>query len=536
MAAKRPNFIVIMTDQHRADYLGCAGHPVLKTPAIDSLAKRGTRFTRFYVASPVCMPNRGTYMTGRMPSVSGARGNGVSLSLQANTFVDLLRTKGWRTALVGKSHLMNMQDNGALWKPKAPEGLEPPGAGFEEALKPWVPQTDYEQEIDGRWEKNPDWKLKLPFYGFERVHLCTGHGDRVSGQYVHWLAEKGVDRAKMVGRNNALPSDVTVPQAWRTRMPEEFYPTSYIRDHAVQVLDEWAGDKARGDDPFFMMVSFPDPHHPFTPPGKYWDMYKPEQAVLPKSFHAPRSNGDGAVQRAQRTADSPNFDREHAMAMLPVNEREAKEAIALTYGMIAMIDDSIGVILKKLDDLGLREDTVILFTADHGDFLGDHGLMLKGPLHLESIIKVPFIWADPAGRQGVTCDALAGTIDIPTSVLARAGLAGFHGMQGRSILGEVADGADHGPGVQIVEEESQRTVLDLPGPVRVRSMVTDEWRITVYADAQLAELYNLKRDPDQLENLWDNPAAQVIKTELLAQMVRRSIDLVDWSPAPTRRA
>ena len=142
MSKKRPNFIVIMTDQHRADYLGCAGHPFLKTPVIDSLAARGTRFTRFYVSSPVCMPNRATYMTGRLPPVHGARGNGMPLSLQANTFVDVLRSKGYRTALVGKSHLMTMTDHPAMWKPKIPEGLEALQGDYAEALKPWAPDSE----------------------------------------------------------------------------------------------------------------------------------------------------------------------------------------------------------------------------------------------------------------------------------------------------------------------------------------------------------------------------------------------------------
>jgi arylsulfatase A-like enzyme len=103
--ATRPNFLLFITDQHRADYLGCYGHPVLKTPNIDAIAERGTRFTRFYVATPVCMPNRATLMTGRMPSVHGVRSNGSPLSLQSNTFVDALRASGYATALVGKSHL-----------------------------------------------------------------------------------------------------------------------------------------------------------------------------------------------------------------------------------------------------------------------------------------------------------------------------------------------------------------------------------------------------------------------------------------------
>src|SRR5690348_16910993 len=102
-----PNFLLFITDQHRFDYLGCSGHPVLKTPHIDSIAARGTFFERFYVATPVCMPNRATLMTGRMPSVHGVRSNGSPLSLLSNTFVDALRAAGYATALVGKSHLQN---------------------------------------------------------------------------------------------------------------------------------------------------------------------------------------------------------------------------------------------------------------------------------------------------------------------------------------------------------------------------------------------------------------------------------------------
>ena len=200
MPRKRPNFIVIITDQQRADYLGCFGHPFLKTPAIDGLAREGTRFTRFYVSSPVCMPNRATFMTGRMPSVNGARGNGHPLSLQANTFVELLRAKGYRTALVGKSHLMTMGPAPALWKPTIPKDLEPPEGDLAEAIKPWASQEAYDQENAERWTNDRNWKLTLPFYGFERVHLCTGHGDQVGGEYEHWLRNKGIDPEKIAGQ------------------------------------------------------------------------------------------------------------------------------------------------------------------------------------------------------------------------------------------------------------------------------------------------------------------------------------------------
>jgi arylsulfatase A-like enzyme len=533
MAAKRPNFIVIMTDQHRADYMGCAGHPFLRTPAIDALAANGTRFTRFFVSSPVCMPNRATFMTGRLPSVNGARGNGLPLPLQANTFVDLLRSKGYRTALIGKSHLQTMLDNAPLWKHDIPDGLEAPGAGFEEALKPWSAHEDYDQENIARWDSDPTAEVDLPFYGYERVNLCIDHGDKVRGDYARWVAKKGGDLAKLAGPKNAKPANISVPQAWRTSVPEELYPTRYIQEHACQAIEDYAKDP---DTPFFMSVTFPDPHHPFTPPGKYWDMYKPEQVTLPKSFYARIGNEDGVLQRAQRSDQEKGFNRDNTMVFLPVAEREAKEAIALSCGMISMIDDAIAAIAAKLKQTGVDHDTIVIFTADHGDFMADHGLLLKGPLHLQSIVKVPFIWCDPQRRGASVCDAVSGTIDIPSTILTRAGLAGFNGMQGRSLLPEIADGADHGTGAHIVEEESQRALFGLPAPVRMRTLVTDDWRMTLYDSDRFAELYDLKNDPDELNNLWDDPASLGARAELLARMVRENIRLSDLSPVPQRRA
>src|SRR3979411_385750 len=149
----RPNVLLFITDQHRVDYLGCYGHPVLKTPNIDSIAARGMRFERFYVATPVCMPNRATLMTGRMPSVPGVRSTGSPLSLQSNTFVDALRASGYATALVGKSHLQNFSDIPAMLKRPPPR----PGdmvldATFAEAHKPAASDGPYDQEHPTRWE------------------------------------------------------------------------------------------------------------------------------------------------------------------------------------------------------------------------------------------------------------------------------------------------------------------------------------------------------------------------------------------------
>src|SRR5215510_1990920 len=421
----RPNILFFITDQLRADHLGCYGNTTIRTPTIDRLAARGVAFDRFYVASPVCQPNRATLVTGRMPSLHGVRYNGISLSLNANTFVDLLRAAGWRTALIGKSHLQNMTGLPTVVpKPPLPEGYALPPAGFDEAEKDDLTDPAYEQENGRAWDKNPKRSFRLPYYGFDHVELCSGHAVDVHGTYTRWLRERKPDADALRGRENALPSDYSLPQAWRTSLPVELYPTSYVVERTIAYLEA----QAKGGAPFFLQCSFPDPHHPFTPPGRYWDMYKPADMELPAAFrlgnrplpphaaalHSARDNGT-------RVADSqPAF---------AVNERETREAIALTYGMIAMIDDGIAKILKRLDELGLTKDTVLVFTSDHGDLMGDHQLMLKGNYAYRGLIRVPFIWAEPDGaRAGTRTNALAGTLDIAATVLDHARIEPYNGI------------------------------------------------------------------------------------------------------------
>ena len=146
----RPNFVMFITDQHRADFLGCSGHPVLRTPNIDGIARTGTRFDEFHVASPVCMPNRASIMTGRMPSLHGVRCNGIPLDLSSVTFVDLLRDAGYRTALIGKSHLQNFTDvPPPLERPAAREGFGQPPDALRDPLRRNLAEQRYSQETRG---------------------------------------------------------------------------------------------------------------------------------------------------------------------------------------------------------------------------------------------------------------------------------------------------------------------------------------------------------------------------------------------------
>src|SRR4051812_7605692 len=319
-------------------------------------------------------------MTGRMPSAHGVRANGIPLSLGSVTVVDLLAAAGYRTALVGKSHLQNFTGAAPPFTPPAPpESLRKPPANLSQAIDHGHAGTGYDEENPKEWNKGKR-AVKVPFYGFQHVDLVTGHGDECGGDYARWLRAQRPDAEKLRDHANQLRHDYTCPQAIRTALPEELYPTAYIRDRAVDYLRG-----ASKEQPFFMMVSFPDPHHPFTAPGKYWGMYKPEDMQVPAAFSRKDWKPSPFVQRLTEARASGKSKGE-GQAAFTVSEREALEARALTLGMIAFIDDAIGDVLKALDASGRREDTVLLFMSDHGDYLGDHRLMLKGASLYQGIV------------------------------------------------------------------------------------------------------------------------------------------------------
>lgn len=531
--ADRPNFLFIITDQHRADHLSCAGHPVLKTPHIDSIAAKGTKFDRFYVATPVCQPNRSTLVTGRMPSLHGVRSNGIPLDMRASTFVEGMRVNGYSTALVGKSHIQNMTGLPAMHtRPDTKEGYASLRDKMPEAFEADT-EGDYDQEHPKRWKSGEPYDLDLPFYGFEHVDLCTEHSDHVGGQYYTWFKEKRPDADDLRNRDNQFDHDYVAPQAYRTSIPEEFYPTSYIKEKTLEYID---GHVAKGDDqPFFLMASFPDPHHPFTPPGKYWDMYKPEDMELPASFDYGNVEPPPHVKWAQKMRESGDAEI-NSQSAYAVYKQEVLESRALTCGMIAMIDDAVGTILAKLDEAGLADNTIVVFTADHGDFLGDHGLMLKGPAHFEGVTRVPFIWSEP-GAEAKSTDTLASTVDIAQTILDRARIEPYNGIQGRSLVNAITGDADpDAVDSVIVEDDQQRVYFGYTMPPRIRSLITDTHRLTVARGESWGELYDLKADPDEMNNLFDDPAHATIRAELFERLTHRQMELVDTSPMPTMRA
>jgi arylsulfatase A-like enzyme len=528
--SSRPNFLLFITDQHRADYLGCYGHPVLRTPNIDSIAARGTTFDRFYVASPVCQPNRASLMTGRMPSVHDVRSNGISLSMEAVTFVDLLRDAGYRTALIGKSHLQNFTPHAPIIKRPPPrEGFHEPSPELRQALRDHLDDPRYEQETPQFWTK-PDARVQTPFYGFDHVTLVRAHGDEPGGDYDRWLDARAPKARALLGPKNSLPHDYIVPQAYRTAIPEELYATAFLGEGACAYIDE-----ADPDAPFFLMVSFPDPHHPFNPPGKYWDLYRPEQFAVPEAFTRNDWTPPALVQNIFRERETGKANLA-GMGTIGVSSREAQEARALTCGMIACIDDAIGRVLDALDDSGRRDDTVVIFTSDHGDHLGDHRLMLKGAEQYQSIVRVPFIWADPQRHAAPTrTGALASTMDISATVLERARIEPATGMQARSFL-PVIERGERMRDFVFIQYDHQAASPGTEIPARVHTLIDERYRLSVFHGTGWGELYDLVDDPGEFDNLWDDPGHAAQRARMTERLLLAEIEHVDRVPLPTRRA
>ena len=524
----RPNFLLFITDQQRADHLGCYGNRHVRTPAIDTLAHAGWCADEFHTATPICMPNRASLMTGRMPSRHGVRHNGIELSLEEMTFVEALREAGYATAHIGKSHLQNIE----IIPPAYPREGEPRRRREARREAP----GRHGQEIWKRWEDDPGCDIETPFYGFETMDLVIHHADTAYGHWRRWLRAQTAEADRLIGPQNAIPSPeielFKSRQAWRTRVPEELYPTAWIAERSIARLREMK----RSGKPWFLHCSFPDPHHPFTPPGRYWGMAAPEDVAAPASFHAAHEGLPPYVRWLYEMRDTGRAVK-HTQALFACSEREAREAIALNYGSIACIDHAVGRVMAELAALGMDEDTVVIFTSDHGDFLGDHQLMLKGPVHYRGLVRVPFIWRDPAAeRGGIRSQALTQTTDIAPTVLERAGVEAWNGVQGRSLMSLITGERARVRERLLIEEEGQRYYMGFPDRVRMRSLITERHRLSLYDGVPWGELYDRREDPEELRNRWDDAASRPLRGALADELVRAMLEHSETSPYPTQIA
>ncbi|HQY94013.1 MAG TPA: sulfatase-like hydrolase/transferase [Caldilinea sp.] len=496
----RPNILFISTDQQHHSALGVT-NSVLQTPALDRLAREGTRFTRAYCPNPTCSPTRASLITGMYPAWHGCWAIGVKLPEDVPTVGDVFQANGYRSILVGKAHFQPLKS-------------EPGSESIE--CQPVLRDLDFWRDFHGPW------------YGFDHVETARMHANEShAGQhYALWMEEKGLTNWRDYFQQ--WPSDPDdkyagpyyMRDALHWDLPEEFHHTHWIGERTIANIEQCV----EADQPFFLWASFFDPHPPYAVPEPWASMYDPadvqpgryregEFADMPPHFARTRETQPDFSDYAE-----PGGQDLHGFHSHLHDDAEMRRSIASYYGMMSLIDAEIGRILDYLDKAGLAENTLVVFTSDHGHFLGQHGLIAKGPFHYEDVLRVPMIVRYPGCvPAGETSDALQSLVDYPQTWLAAAGIDAPGVMQGVDQLpvwcGEEAAARDH----VLVENRHN------PTTVHLRTLITDRYKITVYRNAKYGELFDLESDPDERCNRWDDPAYAAVKSELLLKFVQAEI-------------
>ena len=462
--SKKPNILFVCTDQQRYDSLGCYGNPHIQTPTIDRLAEEGVLFEQCYVQSPVCAPSRASLATGQYVSNHGLWGNGVSLPPHHPLFSRYLADSGYTCGMIGKMHLA------ACFGGRTEERLDD-GYDFY------------------RWAHDPSHKSP-------------------ENDYHRWMEERFPDtHAHAVANGQRVRHQ---PAAFDT-IPTEAHYSRWASERAIEFLDQERDD----DDPFFLWVNFFDPHHPFVAPQEYLDRYDPDTLPDPVGF-------DGELDTKppiQREASAESYAG-HARGFTTHSSREIKGIIAAYYAMVSLIDDETKRILDRLEELGLADDTVVIFTSDHGEMLGDHQLLLKGPMLYDCAVRVPLImrWPGklPAGERR---SELVQWIDLTTTFTDLAGLEPMPTAQGTSLMPLARDDDDaESRGWAICEYLNSGHAYD--PPVFMTMLRTGNHKLIVQhgppatARERTGELYDMAADPNELTNLWDDPASSETRIEL----------------------
>lgn len=484
----RPNILLILCDELRADALGCFGNNIVQTPNLDRLGNHGTVFEQCMITQPTCTPSRASILTGCYPSALRSRMVGCYTPADPRFMPQVLAEQGYRTASIGKIHLV-------------PQAAEPQLV------------ADYLAEVDGT------------YFGFHTVDLVNGHGDRCFGPtYSAWLKARVPDFAAR--QKKRLPITPGV-DTFHWPLPPEVHSSHYIAEQAENFLTTASKDT---DTPFFLHVSFPDPHYPFTAPEPYASMYNPqdmppplppvtESNDMPDLHQAVHFHRNVTLTRPDgRPVDRIIGTPPHDYSQFTVADWQ--QVKATYYGMVSLVDHSIGRILTKLDQQGLRENTIIVFLSDHGDYLGDHGFYGKG-LPYDSVLRTPLIFAGPGIQPNQRVRTMATTLDIAPTLLQMANCPEPEGMQGLPLTATLV-GDEATPREAVLTENDDDFV-----PMRMRTITTTQWKLTYYLQQETGELIDRVNDPAEMVNLWHHPDHTEVKQALLNQLLELTLGSID---------
>jgi len=501
----RPNILWYCPDSQRFDTIGALGNPYVHTPNLDRLVASGVAYTHAYCQSPVCTPSRASFLTGKYPSTVHVNGNGNGHFPPDERLVTRrLADVGYDCGLIGKLHLAG-----------AYNGRE---ARTDDGYR-------YFQYSHG---PHPQWLV----------------GD----DYAAWLRSQGADPFELLDREPQRTGFLYEPTPEHDNVPRELHQTRWCSDRAIEFIE------ARRDGPWMLSVNPFQPHFPFNPPWEYYRRFDPD--TMPGPYVGP---ADAARNARLAATDSPPLSARMPAARIPWvragggsrdsdQEQAGQESVAempqglldrkiqaAYYAMVEQIDDEFGRILDVLDRTGQRENTLIVFTSDHGEALGDHGLVLKGCRFYEGLVRVPLVFSWP-GRieEGRQSDALVELVDIAPTLLDVAGLPIPRDMQGRSLQSMLRGEASLSHHRDHVRSEFYNAAAMKDGTNA--TMFRDRrWKLVTYHGHGLGELYDLETDPWEHHDLWDSPTHQEIKFDLLQRSFDAAIGALDRGPERVMR-
>lgn len=509
----KPNILLITSDQQHYMTLGI-NNPDIKTPNLDRLASIGVSMDRTYCPNPTCTPTRASIITGQYPSQHGAWSLGTKLDEGKETLGDILIDNGYETTLVGKAHFQPTKQT------KEITSLE---------SYPLLQDLDF-------------WKnYKERFYGFQNVEMLRNHTNEwlVGQHYALWLEEKGFsdwkdyflkptgnmnpknykDVTTLIKEHNGDISKLKVPWG-KWDIPLEAHYNQFISERTNHYIEK----AKETDKPFFIWSSFPDPHPDYFVPEPYASMYKPKELNLRFCTNEEKKSINPLVSETQKM--EPNFEKyqesgfyTHGLHSHIQDETSLRQDVAWYYGMVTFMDEHIGKIIDKLEELEIIDDTFIVFTTDHGHYFGQHGLIRKGPFHYEDALKIPFIASYPKSVMGNwRCRALNTLVDYAPTVLDIIGVEIPRSMSGVSqkevyegTLGKVRDNI-------ICENRHEASKLN------ARTYVDSRYKLTIYQGYEFGDMFDLVVDPNEEHNLWDDPAYSELKLELYRRFINAELE------------